>query len=645
MTSVPSSSEASPEAGRRRSGWLLRRIVVGGAIVVALAAAVVVATRSVWNAPASIPLAENSEKDSQDKADPFLLTPVSASPFENTRPEAAYVGSQACIDCHEDEHESFRHTGMGRSMRRVDLNREPPDGQFDHPPSKRRYQVVRRDGWMWHRELLIADGPEETLVSEFPVKWVTGSGRHSLTYLVETDGFLVESPITWYTSRQAWGMSPGYDRPEHQSFQREIGQGCLVCHAGRSEAIDGSLHRMRIIEETISCERCHGPGALHVHKHSTGTSSAAAGSESIDYSIVNPAHLSRELAEAVCQQCHLRAGATVVSRGRRIDDFRPGLPLTDFRQDYTLEIANKPMTVVGHVEQMHSSRCFQKSDKFTCVTCHSPHGEPPPEQRLAHYQAVCLSCHQAEHCTVDRQKLARESAANDCVQCHMPTSPTDIPHLAFTHHRVAIHGPQQAGERESGTAPGVLKPFLDLSRLSEIDRKRSLGLAYIDLANHEDSRSRRTHYQKLALEILSGVNAAGLKDGYVDSALASLRFEFGAGETFSLAASSLEDENLDGIERCNSLFLAADALYRQDRYEEALATLFLMRDLRRHSVQWLLEAQCQQKLKNQPAAVEALLKATQIDPRNVQAHQYLADHFRKTGNPSRTQWHEKMAAQ
>ncbi|MEX2027464.1 MAG: cytochrome c3 family protein, partial [Pirellulaceae bacterium] len=464
-------------------------------------------------------------------------------------------------------------------------------------------------------------------------------------FLVETDGLMVESAITWYTSRQACGMSPGYDRPEHQSFQREIGQGCLVCHAGRSEAIDGSLHQMRIIEEAISCERCHGPGALHVHKHSTGTSSAAAGSESLDYSIVNPAHLSRELAEAVCQQCHLRAGATVVSRGRRIDDFRPGLPLTDFRQDYTLEIANKPMTVVGHVEQMHSSLCFQKSDKFTCVTCHSPHGEPPPEQRVAHYKAVCLSCHQAEHCTVDRQKLAQESAANDCVQCHMPTSPTDIPHLAFTHHRVAIHGPEQAGKRESGTAPGVLKPFLDLSRLSEIDRKRSLGLAYIDLANHEENRNRRTHYQKLALQILTDVNTAGLKDGYVDSALASLRFDLGAGETFSLAVSSLEDENLDGIERCNSLFLAADSYYRQERYEEALITLYMLRDLRRHSVQWLLEAQCQQKLKNQPAAVAALLKATQIDPRNVQAHQYLADHFRKTGNPSRAQWHEKMAGQ
>ena len=54
-------------------------------------------------------------------------------------------------------------------------------------------------------------------------------------------------------------------------------------------------------------------------------------------------------------------------------------------------------------------------------------------------------------------------------------------------------------------------------------------------------------------------------------------------------------------------------------------------------------AQCQQKLKNEPAAVEALLKATQINPRNPDAHRFLANHFRKSGNASRAEWHEKMA--
>src|SRR5262249_1575454 len=144
---------------------------------------------------------------------------------------------------------------------------EPPDGEFTHAPSKRRYQIRRKDGQLWHRELLLVEGPAEVVLSEFPVKYVLGSGHHWSNYLVETDGFLVESPVPWYVDRQAWGMSPGYDSPHQEGFQRAIGEGCLFCHAGHATAVGGSLHRIQLGEAAISCERCHGPGALHVERH------------------------------------------------------------------------------------------------------------------------------------------------------------------------------------------------------------------------------------------------------------------------------------------------------------------------------------------------------------------------------------------
>src|SRR5205814_1563527 len=178
--------------------------------------------------------------------DPFPLPPLSSSPFLNTGPDARYVGSQVCRSCHDRPHASFRHTGMGRSMAVVDLSREPRDTTFDHPPSKRRYQVRRKDGQMWHRELLLSDGPEEVLLAEYPMKYVVGSGRHSLTYLVEAEGFLVESPVTWYASRNAWAMSPGYNDARQPGFQRATGENCLFCHAGQSEAVDQSWHRITV---------------------------------------------------------------------------------------------------------------------------------------------------------------------------------------------------------------------------------------------------------------------------------------------------------------------------------------------------------------------------------------------------------------
>jgi hypothetical protein len=68
---------------------------------------------------------------------------------------------------------------------------------------------------------------------------------------VEVDGFLHESPLTWYTARKKWDMSPGYDFPTHWSFERPVKVGCLNCHAGRVEAAGGTVHKMTIHEQAI----------------------------------------------------------------------------------------------------------------------------------------------------------------------------------------------------------------------------------------------------------------------------------------------------------------------------------------------------------------------------------------------------------
>src|SRR5439155_13775416 len=250
--------------------------------------------------------------------DSFPLPPLSSSPFLNTEAEARYVGSESCRGCHSGRDGSFRRTGMGRSMAEIDLEREPPDAAFDHVPSKRRYQVARKDGRMWHRELLLTAEPDEVVLSEHPVKYVVGSGRHSLTYLVEVDGFLVESPVTWYRSRNkggpGWGMSPGYDVPQQEGFQRAVSEHCLICHAGQAAALGGTAHKMRVSEAAIGCERCHGPGSPHIARHQGRQREAGAAettADQADYTIVNPGRLSRNLAEAVCQQCQLRPPAVV----------------------------------------------------------------------------------------------------------------------------------------------------------------------------------------------------------------------------------------------------------------------------------------------------------------------------------------------
>ena len=572
----------------------------------------------------------------------FPIPSVASSPYLNTGPDAHYVGSETCRECHEDRHTTFRRTGMGRSMAAIDLAREPIDAKYEHSLSKRRYEITRQNGRLWHREFLFAPGAENVLLAEYPMNYVVGSGRYSLTYVCDAEGFMVESPATWYTSKNAWAMSPGYDQAHQRGFERPVGVDCLICHAGRVEAVDDTYHRMKIIEPAIGCERCHGPGSLHTNLQRQRAKAGAQPTGESDLTIVNPRELPRELAEAVCQQCHLRPTAVVLARGRTPTSYRPGLPLEDFLHTYQLDEENAAMTVVGHVEQLHLSKCYQGSKTLTCVTCHDPHGMPREEEHLEYYRATCLKCHQTSECKVEPAHRAKESPGNDCSKCHMPRSETDIPHLAFSHHRIGIHDTKK-GASASTTRIGSLEPFLPVSpRVGPIDQQRSLGLAYLEAANREKEPRRAMAHWERSLHLLNGVRRAGLKDPFVEVGLARIHFDLGLGGALEHADAALRMPGLAGQERCMALLFRADSLVQAGRYADALGSLRDLTRLRRSSADWLLIARCEGGLGNQEARIEALEMAVRIEPRMWKVHEELAQHYAGR-DPAKADYHRKRA--
>ena len=183
----------------------------------------------------------------------------------------------------------------------------------------------------------------------------------------------MESPITFYQSKQKWDMSPGYNYPHHEGFERAADLGCVICHVGQAEPVDGALHRLSIKETAIGCERCHGPGEKHVAKWQTKR--LAIRDQVNDSSIVHPGKLSRDVNEAICAQCHLRGDATVVRTGKMLSDFQLGMLLSDIRIDYQLVTNAGAMKVVGHADQMHASSCYKQSATMTCTTCHDMHAK------------------------------------------------------------------------------------------------------------------------------------------------------------------------------------------------------------------------------------------------------------------------------
>ena len=104
--------------------------------------------------------------------------------------------------------------------------------------------------------------------------------------------------------RRVWELSPGYVADDH-GFTRVMTTECLVCHNGQPDPVlkrEGMYKEppFRFGELGISCEACHGPGALHVKEMQIKKSSVL-GPHDVDTSIVNPAKLSPRLARRSMQ--------------------------------------------------------------------------------------------------------------------------------------------------------------------------------------------------------------------------------------------------------------------------------------------------------------------------------------------------------
>lgn len=588
----------------------------------------------------------------------FAVPPIRSSRFLNAKADVSYVGNDACAECHKDEHASYLNTPHSQALQDIALASEPPDAEFHHELSGRSYRVYRRDGRLWHREWIpLVDG-EELVLADYPMQYAIGSGHHSRSYLVEVDGFLFESPLTWYASKQAWDMSPGFDRPVHFGFERAADVGCIACHAGRITSEGQSLHRLAIHQAAIGCESCHGPGAVHVSERDAG----AEPDGDVDATIVNPAHLERDVSESICAQCHLRAESTVLLRGRDFDSFRPGLPLADFRVDYRLQppqdakaSSEDGMDVTGHFEQMYQSACYRGSETLSCLTCHDPHFRPAPEGRLAHFRQKCLECHTEDSCGLAHAERLQRDAQDNCVGCHMPQVPTDIPHFAFTHHRIGVHDPDGllAYDRNRQWAtPGELVAVQDQSDLDEIDRKRNLGLAYLELSDKHsgagDGMAYLTYVDR-ARDLLAEAYRDGLRDPNVDAALAKIEWLRGFPDVVPLAQSALEldasSEMLGHGMRVSTLFLLGDALLRRGQPAQAEPVLRRLTELRYTSEDWLLLGISLQEQRQTPAAIEAFERAVRINPSRRDIHQILVELYRRTGNTALSEQHARMVRQ
>ncbi len=409
--------------------------------------------------------------------------------YLNHADSARYVGINACKTCHYEIYTSFIETGMGQSFDIASKKKSAalfgPSNVIYDSYSDFYYHPYFSGDTMKILEFRI-NGKDTVYKRTETVNYIIGSGQHTNSHMMIRDGFVTQMPMTFYTQKKQWDLPPGFENGYNSRFSRKIGLECMSCHNSYPDFVLGSENKFNAIPHGIGCERCHGPGSIHVDLKTKNQIVDTA--KNIDYSIVNPAKLAPNLQFDICQRCHLQ-GNTILKDNYSFYDFKPGKKLSDFMTVFLPKFshADDEFIMASHADRLKQSQCFIQSQKYvdssslkpykntmTCVTCHNPH-KSVKFQKDEFFNAKCNSCHaekQVATCSETKSKIDLQK--NNCVSCHMPNSGSiDIPHVTVHDHY--IRKPKPATELKKA------KEFLGLIAINELNpNHKTKAQAYIN---------------------------------------------------------------------------------------------------------------------------------------------------------------------
>jgi hypothetical protein len=377
---------------------------------------------------------------------------------------ADFVGNRACAPCHAEIVRTYTQTPMAQSSGRAGTQegKESFDrAEFRDDRGAFSYTVSPE-----HSFKFIQQNAKQPISGSRALAYFIGSGAAARTFLIEDNGFLFESPVTYYRSSTSWKPSPGFESLDYPNLTRPIVPSCLQCHASGIQDKAGTLNGYAappFLENGVACERCHGAGSEHIAKGAK---------------MLNPANLAPAARDSICEQCHLSGEVRVAKPGKDTKALTPGERLADDLTVFVRAGLPSDLRVTSHVENLAQSACKRASgEKLWCGTCHDPHTAPAPAEKAAYFRGKCLSCHQTQDCHAAAE--VRRANADNCIQCHMPRGPaSDIQHVVFTDHSI------RRKPASAGTLPASNSALVAYPSYTATTRDLAVAYAVVALRDH-----------------------------------------------------------------------------------------------------------------------------------------------------------------
>ena len=460
---------------------------------------------------------------------------------------------KVCASCHQSIYDHYEQTQMARGSGLATDALIP--GTYHHPPSAVDYSVFLRDGSAWMSFSRSATNPKGPLSGEQRLQYFIGSNAQGRTYLYQQNGQWFELPINFYAQRHAWEMAPAFADATRMPAPLPTDPNCLHCHVTSAQAASITARNRYpgapFLQGGIGCSACHGDPSTHLAQHGHGP-------------IVNPSHLAPAERDSACIQCHLEGSAVVYRPGRSLARFVPGDNLSDIAVYFVrASQSDGGDRAVSQYEALLHSACKRASgDSLTCTTCHDPHYDPPPADRVQYFRARCLTCHH------NPRMAAHHPEQPDCATCHMPSrKAVDISHEQVADHDIEVRPPNP--QPTPAIDPARKPHLIPVGAFPAGDRE--FGLAYEQLATRGFTQAAPT-----ALQLLTAAAASGQSDHELESRLGYLLQLSGAPDKARAAyTSALQSDPYDPTALANLAVLDAssghlpEAIHLLDRLTSA----------------------------------------------------------------------------
>ncbi|MEW6997001.1 tetratricopeptide repeat protein [Colwelliaceae bacterium BS250] len=358
----------------------------------------------------------------------------------NISSAAEFVGTEQCIDCHQDQYKAWQGSHHEKSMQHA--NDESMLGDFDNAIVEfegKNNKFFRKDKQFW----VNIEGPDGKF-HDYQIKY-TFAYTPLQQYMVEFDDGRVQLiPFAWDSRSKDEGgqrwfhLYPDATKNHQEFYWTNTGQNwnymCSDCHSTNVEKNFDSktnTYDTSFSEINVGCEACHGPASDHITwskspaKSNEGTHKQLGFERNIIKSVsewvlngqeptFKPKKIDHTDQTLVCAQCH--------SRHVQISE-QDHIKTQELGDRYLMGRINQRLYQPdGQIyDEVFVYGSFLQSKMaqsgVVCSNCHDPHSAKltMPEE------VVCLQCHKAEvFATKDHHNHPKESAGAQCTNCHMP---------------------------------------------------------------------------------------------------------------------------------------------------------------------------------------------------------------------------------